>query len=260
MKRLLLLAGLLAVAYTNSDARPDGYNFASTGGCNCHNVNPSTVSTVTLTPSATKVKPGEVINFKFSLTDGGTNRSGGFGFVLYNSSNVTSGSGVAGQGSKILGRQIVHSSAKSFANAPNRTVEWEFGWTAPTATGVYRAIAIGNAATGENRGNWRYITPLEIIVSDEPNSVPEIEEVPLSIFPNPTFGLTKIEIPSEYRQSELSITSSNGVEVFRTTIEGEEVIAWNGRTGVGEEVPNGVYLIALTSSERRRVQKIIVMR
>lgn len=260
MKRLLLIAGLIAIAYTNSNANPTGQNFASSGGCSCHNDNASTVSTVTLTASATKVKPGEVINFKFSLTDGAANRAGGFGFVLYNENNVTSGSGVAGQGSRILQRQIVHSSAKSFSGAPNRTVEWEFGWTAPTMPGVYRAIAIGNAANGGARGNWRYITPIEITVSDEPNSVAEIEQIPLSISPNPTFGLTKIEIPSEFSQSVLSITSSNGVEVFRTNIQGEEVIAWNGRTGVGEEVPNGVYIIALTTSERRRVQKVIVMR
>lgn len=260
MRRLLLIAGLIVALYSSLSAEPTGYNFASSGGCNCHSNNASTISTVALTASSTKVKPGEVINFKFSLTDGATNRAGGFGFVLYNANNATSGSGIAGQGSKVMNRQIVHSSAKSFSGAPNRTVEWEFGWTAPTTPGIYRAIALGNAANGGARGNWRYITPIEITVSDEANSVEEVEQIPLSVSPNPTFGLTKIEIPSEYSQSVLSITSSNGVEVLRTNIQGEEIIAWNGRTGVGEEVPNGVYIITLTTSERRRVQKVIVMR
>ncbi|MBL7998249.1 MAG: T9SS type A sorting domain-containing protein [Candidatus Kapabacteria bacterium] len=257
MQKLLLIPiALLCITAQPLIANPNGQNFSvKGGGCSCHSNNESSTTTTLVQPSKTTVKPGEQIDFVLSVQNATRSRSG-FAFSVTDDAFVVVGTLTAGTGTRKLGTQLTHSSAKSFSGTP-RAASWTFSWTAPTTPGVYTVYSVGNAANSGSSGDWRYSTPIKITVEDV-QSVEDIGELD-ALYPNPASSSLTVPIPENMAGGTLTIKSADGRTV-NSFNDVEQSFVWNTRSFNGDAVPAGVYYFIVDAGNRRRTQRAVIIR
>jgi hypothetical protein len=184
----LLAFGCIAtyISLTSSASASQGVMGASATGCgSCHGNSASATTSITLTgiPASGYVSG---TTYPVTLTISNATKTGA-GFDL----NFSGGSiSNAPSQTMVMGTELHHTATKAMASG---TVTWNFSWTAPVAASVTLNIA-GNAVNGNNSDSgdeWNKVTIN--LLKATPTSVKDVENMPLSIYPNPSNGVINIQ-------------------------------------------------------------------
>jgi flagellar hook assembly protein FlgD len=98
-----------------------------------------------------------------------------------------------------------------------------------------------------------------------PASVATINDLNISIYPNPSSGATRISVnlPTEARL-DMSIINSSGQVIYSTTgkiyPQGDQLIEWDGKSNSGADVQSGYYFVKITAGKYVSVDKLLLMR
>ena len=165
---LLLLCFMSTDAYSRSTGIADRAESNKDGCFSCHgSANGATTLNIT-SSTGFVVKPNSITNFKITIKNS-SQVSAGINIQAKTAENGGSNIGTltAGTGTKILSNELVHSSPQTLSNGE---YEFDFTWQAPSTTGDYFILAVGNAVNGNGSSDsgdqWDRMTPQKITVSD----------------------------------------------------------------------------------------------
>jgi len=180
------------------------------------------------------------------------------------SANAGSLETIQGEGLRISMGELTHIEPKSLTAGET---QFTFTWVAPAQTGTYFLQAIANAVNRDGSANagdqWNWMTAVKLVVQ-EPNSVTEYSMRDVTVSPVPAHDQVAISIPcSDGDAFEVLILNAVG-----STIRHEHVIAsgasfryvWNGENTADIPVPQGNYMLSITSNQKRYIGKAIFIR
>lgn len=240
------------------------FNSRSTSNCACHCETPSSKTTLALLQGKTTVLPNEIINFTLSLQHSSYPKAGVAISIEDPTGKIAGELSVdEAEGLRVFEfspKQLVHSRPKEFSFINGvRQVVWSFRWKAPATTGVYTMYAVGNAVnfqSGSNEtGDWQFLTPIPITVSNSATSVVELHQDECTLYPQPASSHITIS-PSTL--SDIYIFNELGQPVY-TALQQTQLI-WDTRSSNGTPVPSGTYTAILTSNNKRSYKQFVVLR
>ena len=247
-------------------------NSAGCSGSGCHGAasSPNPATSVRLV-QAVDGKISAVVGETLSLTIVVSHQSreaAGVGIAVKTTEQGTTNAGtlgfISGEGMRLSAGELTHSSPKAlFGNEAS----FAFTWTAPSQPGTYYLRAIGNAVNGDGSAGtidqWNRMPVVEVVVG-LPNSVDEYSDANVVVSPVPAHDQVSMTVPTQANE-QLQITvldhlgavvaSDNAIasdESFRYT--------WNGRGNDGSQVPQGAYVVAITSNRKLMKGRAIIIR
>lgn len=135
--------------------------------CNdCHSSN-GTAPSVTLS-GPTALNPGQTGDYTLEIVpaNGSDQQQGGLNVAV-----PSGGTLIAGSGTKILDKEIVHSSPQSGSG----TLRWDFQWRAPASGGSYNMYGVGLSTNGSGRSGDEQGTDMLTITVQASNSPPSAD-------------------------------------------------------------------------------------
>ena len=206
-------------------------------GCgDCHgNISSATTVTMTSKSGSFTIAPGGKLELTAVVAHTSKPSSGiNLGVKESSTSNTNAGTleVITGQYLKKSGSELTQSSPKPMTNGK---AEYSFNWIAPTKTGTYYLLAVGNAVNGNGRedsgDNWNYMTPIAITVTtstgiEEANTIADF-----SIFPNPVVNEGTLKF---------SLKNADNVSVEFSDILGKTLLQYS----LGD-LPEGNHSISL---------------
>jgi len=151
-------------------------------GCNCHNGNSSTVTSLSLSSNLNTyvVDPGSTTSFTIRVSNSNANAAGvniAVKTTETGETNVGTLTPASGSGLSSVNNELTHSSPKSMTGG---SADFSFTWTAPNEPGTYyiRAIGIGvnNNGSADNNDQWNWMSPQTITVKGITVSAPNGNE------------------------------------------------------------------------------------
>ena len=269
---ILIVASTGLFASGSGQAGRTALNSPGCSGSGCHGAASSA-------NPATTLRVVQAVDGKLSAVSGETitltvvvshlsRQAAGVGIAVKSTEQGTTNAGtlgiVTGQGLRLSAGELTHSTPKPLVD---NEASFTFTWTAPSQPGTYYLRAIGNAVNGDGSAGtidqWNRMPVVEVVV-ELPNSVEEYSVVDVEISPVPAHDQVSMTVPTQANE-QLQITvldhlgavvaSDNAIasgESFRYT--------WNGRGNDGSQVPQGAYVVAITSNRKLMKGRAIIIR
>ncbi|MCF6170840.1 MAG: T9SS type A sorting domain-containing protein [Bacteroidales bacterium] len=98
-----------------------------------------------------------------------------------------------------------------------------------------------------------------------PNSIPQHSEIEMSIYPNPTNGVTRISFTAgQANDFSLKIFNVSGQLVYNLenlgSVLGEQVVYWEGTSNTGASVEPGYYFVQISTGAVTSTKKLVLMK
>lgn len=200
------------------------------------------------TVTATITRPGHI---KYGFQVSPQNSSG---TLLGTLSIISGGTQLVG-----AGKYVTHTNS-GVSGSGSKT--WTFGWTAPVSgTGLVTFYGAFNAANANNNANGDSIFTSSLLIGENGNGIPAIneKEISLNIFPNPS---------SDYINLNFSLEGNSDVTISLVDVHGNTVNDLFSETSLNGEIektfeissyPKGVYFIKLSLNEKCSLRKVLIL-
>lgn len=251
---LLFVFAILTFTFADVFAYPNGYSGGTlkttTNGCSsCHSKNTTITGAIT---GPDTVVAGQTYTFTLTLTTTGGSGKYGVDIAAQNGTLAV----ISGQGLKVLGSELVQSSAITWVSPKVIT----FSYTAPSSAGkdtLYATVDRGHS------GAWNWAPNKKIVVKLATGVVSNEIPVKFSLsqnFPNPFNPTTNIsfDIPkSEFVNLSVYDLSGKKVdELVNSNLQaGKYSTNWNA-----SKLSSGVYLYKITAGEFTDVKKLTLIK
>lgn len=247
----LLTIPLFAFIFLSLSGGRDGQYSGSPGdsGATCSSCHSggsfSADAQITTTIPGTGFVYGATYQVTVSVASGATKH--GFQLTTEDASNTKVGTYTAGTGNQIVnaGTHMTHTGAGNTQNT------WVFDWTAPAFAegGEVTFYAAVNATNANGSTSGDEVVTASRSFSHSSIGINEIENISLSIYPNPTSDFISIDFDSNL-QENMSVTIINAIgQTVLTTKTTDRIDIQN--------LESGVYFLQLKTTNRIGISRFI---
>ncbi len=245
----------------------------STAGCTCHGAapNPSLSIKVTSASGSFSVEPGGVLNLR-AVVAHTSNNFFGIDIAVKSTANSTGASGQGVLSPSASETDLRLSKGELTHNLPrkgtNDSVEFNFSWQAPAASGVYflhiAALAANNDGLNNTLDQWNIIEPIRLDVGS--TAVEEtISYSTDAAVPNPSHESVSIKFQLDVADyCQILIADMHGNITFASSgqyrTDGEQVFDWDGRDSDGITAPSGRYMALIRVRNKTLHIPIVIKR
>ncbi len=124
---------------------------------------------------------------------------------------------------------------------------------APTSTYDIAAVFFPEEA-GEWIGHLKIVTQTQggrdiyvVANTDTIGNVDEGDGTSFPAYPNPFEEVVRFVIPDRHASGTLTVSNAQGLTIYQTPVDGQQVITWRAVYADGTSIPSGVYYVTLTS-------------
>lgn len=269
---IFVIATAAMFASGSGQAGRTALNSAGCSGSGCHgaasSANPATsLRLVQAVDGKVSAVVGETISLTIVVSHV-SREAAGIGVAVKTTEQGTTNAGtlgiVAGQGMRLSAGELTHSSPKPLVD---NEASFTFTWTAPSQPGTYYLRAIANAVNGDGSAGtidqWNRMPAVEVVVG-LPNSVDEYSHVDVVLSPVPAHDQVSMTVPTQANeQLQITVIDHLGAVVAsdNAVASGESYrYTWNGRRNDGSQVPQGAYVVAITSNRKLMKGRAIIIR
>ena len=133
----------------------------------------------------------------------------------------------------------------------NTLTEWTFNWTAPTSGDEITFYAVVNATNSNYQDTGDQVVTTNLTVPLNTVSIAEIQDIDISIYPNPTTDLLHVKTLDNLTNATYSIINYQGKKLI------EDSAITNNTSIDVSSFANGSYLLKISSDEKEAVVRFI---